>query len=145
MLNIGARTKVNKTFKQTNRIKRTKREKRDKRGETWRASIDRRSSATLRPSVTFYESFPLSQWIIFSPRIVDHVRSKCSSKRMSGIIYTSGRNASGINKRNKGKRREWLVAEMPLFISLWRRGQIPVILSSFYSLFSRNIPPQEYI
>lgn len=58
LLNIGARTKVNKTFKQTNRIKRTKREKRDKRGETWRASIDRRSSATLRPSVTFYESSP---------------------------------------------------------------------------------------
>lgn len=89
--------------------------------------------------------FPLSQWIIFSPRIVDHVRSKCSSNRMSGIIYTSGRNASGINKRNKGKRREWLVAEMPLFISLWRRGQIPVILSSFYSLFSRNIPPPRNI
>lgn len=64
-----ARKQKSTTFKQTKRIKRMKRKKRDRRGETWLASIDRRSSATLRPSVTFYERCsPLSLRIIFSPR-----------------------------------------------------------------------------
>lgn len=141
MLNIGAKAKVNNV--RTNRENKTdeEEEERQTRGNmAAELSIDDHPQLYVRPLRFTERYFPLSLslWIIFSSRIVDHVRSKYSSKRMSEYnIYTNDRNTSGTNKRNKGKRREWLVAEIvALHFSLTK---IRVISSSLYILHSREI------
>lgn len=130
-----ARKQKSTTFEQTERIKRTKR--RDKREKTWRPSY---RSTIIRNfmSVRYVlpRDVPLSLSLYGSS--FHHVRSKYSPKRMSEYnIYTNDRNTSGTNKRNKGKRREWLVAEIvALHFSLTK---IRVISSSLYILHSREI------
>ena len=133
-----ARKQKSITFEQTERIKRTKRKKRDKREETWRPSY--RSTIIRNFTSVRYVlprdvplSLSLSLWIIFSPRSFE-IFAKANVRYN---IYTNDRNTSGTNKRNKGKRREWLVAEIvALHFSLTK---IRVISSSLYILHSREI------
>lgn len=137
-----ARKQKSTTFEQIKRIKRTKRKKRDKREETWRPSY---RSTIIRnfTSVRYVlpRDIPLSLSLFMDHLFITY-RRPCSFEIFAKAnvrynIYTNDRNTSGTNKRNKGKRREWLVAEIvALHFSLTK---IRVISSSLYILHSREI------
>lgn len=136
MLNIGAKAKVNNV--RTNRENKTdeEEEERQTRGNmAAELSIDDHPQLYVRPLRFTERCSPLSfsLWIIFSPRSFE-IFAKANVRYN---IYTNDRNTSGTNKRNKGKRREWLVAEIvALHFSLTK---IRVISSSLYILHSREI------
>lgn len=133
-----ARKQKSTTFR-TNKENKTdeEEEERQTRGNmAAELSIDDHPQLYVRPLRFTERCSPLSLSLYGSS--FHHVRSKYSPKRMSEYnIYTNDRNTSGTNKRNKGKRREWLVAEIvALHFSLTK---IRVISSSLYILHSREI------
>lgn len=122
-------------------MKRKRREReRDegKHGGGYRSTIIRNFTSV---GYRFTTLLPSPFGITFSSRIVDHVRSKCSLKR---IIYTSGRNARVERTIKETKRRDesdLLLSNVALHFSLTKRPD-PSDIAQF--LFSRNIP-REYI